>query len=400
MIPEHRDTRINTSKNQKARYILVFSVILTIIILFLIGLYVRWTEWSALKEQKVKQSLLNVRVLTIHPEHKMTSLVLPGFLDSYNVTPILARANGYLKQFYVDIGDHVHTNQLLCEIETPDIDAEWLQAKADLESALAKQDIAKITANRWEGLWQKDAESISKQEVDQTFAQYQAAIADVNAAKANLERLEILKDFKYVYAPFDGVITERNIDLGSLITVGNETLTQPYVVGGESLIQPLFKINNSKIIRVFVEVPQPYYPQIKDGVNVDVTVPEHPDKVFKGTIDRNASALDPVSRTLFTQINIDNNENILLPGLYSEVSFTFEPYREEFEIPIAALLIRDGPPCVAIVEEDNTVRLQKVEIGRDFGKGVQIINGLHDGNRIILNPNYRIKDGVKVNTNP
>ena len=214
--------------------------------------------------------------------------------------------------------------------------------------------------------------------------------------KRNVEHLEVLKDFKYVYAPFDGIIVERNIDIGSLISAGNETMTQPYTAGFETFSQPLFKIANTEILRVFVEVPQPYYPYIKDGVKAQVSVPEYPEQVFTGVIDRNAIALDQVSRTLLTQVNIENKGNLLRPGLYSEVKFSFKPYKDSFNIPIAALIIRDGPPFVAILKEDNTVSLQQVQIGKDYGKSVQIIKGLKAGDRVILNPNYRIKEGIKV----
>lgn len=344
----------------------------------------------------VNQSIPTVRVMTANAENEAVSLTLPGFLVGYNVTPILARTNGYLKNFLVDIGDEVKANQLLCEIETPDVDAEAIQAKADLERAIARREIAKITADRWAGLYKQDSESISKQEVDQTSAEFQAAIAEVAAAQAHLEYLEVLKDFKYVFAPFDGVIVERNIDIGSLISAGNESMTQPYVTGFETFSQPLFKVAGIKTLRVFVEVPQPYYPYIKDGINAQVSVPEYPEQTFTGIIDRNAIALDEVSRTLLTQINIENKGNVLRPGLYTEVKFSFKPYKDSFNIPIGALIIRDGPPFIALLNEDNTVSMQQVLIGKDHGKSVQIIQGLKQGDRIILNPSYRIKEGIKV----
>jgi membrane fusion protein (multidrug efflux system) len=232
--------------------------------------------------------------------------------------------------------------------------------------------------------------------VDQTVAAYQSAVADAEAAEATIKRLIILRDFKRIYAPFDGKIVERNIDIGSLISAGNQSLTQPYLTGYEVVNQPLFQIANMEFLRAFVEVPQPYFPYIKDGIEAQVHVPEFQNEVFSGIINRNASALDQIARTLLTQVNIENKGNLLRPGLYAEVKFLFKPYRDTFIIPIAALIIRDGPPFLALLKDDDTVALQQVTIGRDFGKSIQIIKGLQEGDKVILNPNFRIRDGIKV----
>lgn len=385
--------KINLKQKSSATPIVILVLIFAL--LFSIGLFFRRMVWQEQKEQGVN-SLPNVQVMRAQPETEKIELVLPGFLVAYNVTPILARTNGYLKSFLVDIGDKVKANQLLCEIDTPDVDAELLQAKANLQSALARKEIAQITAERWAGLYQQNSKSISKQEVDQTNSGHVAAVADVHAAQANVERLEVLKNFKYVFAPFDGIVVERNIDIGSLISAGNETMTQPYAVGFETVSQPLFKIANTEVLRVFVEVPQPYYPYIEDGIEAQVSVPEYPEQVFKGIINRDAFALDEMSRTLLTQVNIKNEGNLLRPGLYTKVKFSFEPYRNSFRIPIGALIIRDGPPLVALLKEDNTVSLQQVMIGKDYGKSIQIIRGIQEGDRIIVNPNFRIRDGIEV----
>jgi RND family efflux transporter MFP subunit len=383
-------------KNRWGSFLLIFLVIIVIVVLFLIGLFYRLEERQELERNVSGQELPVVQVMTAYPDNREVSLTLPSFLVGYNVTPLLARTNGYLKNFYVDIGDHVKKGQLLCEIDTPDTDAELATARGTLKSLQAKEAIAKVTAERWERLYQRDPDAIPKEEVDETAAAYQSAIADVEAAKATVALREVLVDFKYVYAPFDGIIVERNIDIGSLISAGNESLTQPYLTGFEVLTQPLFKIAVTEFLRAFVAVPQPYYPFIKDGVKAQVTVQEHPDEVFSGVIDRNANALDQVARTLLTQVNIENKRNLLRPGLFTEVNFFFKPYENSFNIPIGALIIRDGPPFVALLKDDDIAFLQKVKIGWDFGKSVQIIEGLEEGDKIILNPNYRIQNGVKV----
>jgi RND family efflux transporter MFP subunit len=380
----------------KISFLLILLIIVIIVALFLMGFFYRLGEQRELEKRASAHSLPGVRLMIAKPEDQKIILTLPSFLVGYNVTPVLARTNGYLKNFYVDIGDKVEKGQLLCEIDTPDVDTQWQQAKANLESLKAKEAIAKITAERWARLYKLDPDAISKEEVDETLATYKSAVADVEAGKATVEHLAVLKDFKYVFAPFDGIIIERNIDIGSLISVGNETLTQPYTTGFEVLTQPLFKVANMEMLRAFVDVPQPYYPYIKDGICAEVSVAEYPEEVFTGIIDRNASALDQVARTLLTQVNIENKGNLLRPGLFTEVKFIFKPYRNSFDIPISALIIRNGPPFVALLKDDDTIFLQEVQIGRDFGKSIQIVKGLTEGDKIVLNPTFRIKDGVKV----
>lgn len=374
---------------------LVAAALLILAILFAAGLLFRKIHQSRQNDRK-SPAVPQVHIMTAKPSTEDILLTLPGYLVAYNVTPILARTNGYLKNFLVDIGDTVEENQILCEIETPDIDAEWEQAKAILASIEAKNKIAHITAHRVNDLYNYDQESISKQDVDEKNAAYEAAIADVTAAQANINRLEVLKNFKYVRAPFKGIVAERNIDVGSLISIGNENMTQPYQSGYETVSRPLFKISNLNPLRVFVDVPQPFYPHIKDGAEAQISVPEYPNKVFKGVIDKNAIVLNQSTRTLLTQVNIENPEYLLRPGIYALVQFAFKPYRDSFTIPIQALIIRNGPPFVAILNENNIVEMREVRIGRDNGKSVEIIHGINEGDRLVTNPNFRIKEGLKV----
>jgi RND family efflux transporter MFP subunit len=388
---KHRRTFLN----RPSFIILGVLSIVIIVILFSIGFFERFAEKQG--GNAIQGSTIpTVRVMIAEPESEEVPLTLPSFLVGYRVTPILARTSGYLKNFYVDIGDYVRAGQLLGEIDVPDVDAELPPAKSSLESLKAKLEIAKLTAERWTRLYRQDPDAVPKEEVDQTIAAYQSAAADVQAAQQTVDRLTVLQNFKYIYAPFDGVVVERNIEIGSLISAGNETLTQPYITGYEVLNQPLFQIASTDVLRAFVEVPQPYYPYIADGVKAEVHVPEYPNEVFTGIINRNAGALDQLSRTLLTQVNIENRKNLLRPGIYAEVKFLFKPYRNSFNIPIGALIIRNGPPFVALVKEEDMVFLQEVHIGRDFGKSVQIVKGLKEGDKVILNPNFRIKDGIKV----
>jgi len=379
-------------------YLLIPIVVLTLVILTFLYPH-RFDHFWKRQEPKnevEEQPLPAVRTMIARPESHSTELSLPSFLVADHVTPILARTNGYLNKFYVDIGDRVKKGQLLCEIDIPDVDAQIPPAQANLKSLQAKEEIAKVTAERWARLYHQDPDAIPKEEVDQTIAAYHSAMADVESAKRTIDYLTVLQSFKKVYAPFDGVVVERNIDVGSLISSGNETLTQPYVTGFEVLNEPLFKISSTEVLRAFVEVPQPYYPFIKDGLKAQVHVSEYPHEIFPGIIDRNANALDQVARTLLTQVNIENKGNLLRPGLFADVKFFFPPNKNNFTIPIGALIIRDGPPMVALLKENDTVFLQQVHIGRDFGNSVQIIKGIKEGDCLIVNPNFKIKEGTKV----
>lgn len=328
---------------------------------------------------------LQVHVMQVSPEEKETELTLPSFLEAINITPIWARTNGYLIKWYVDIGDKVKAGDLLATIDTPSVDEELNHAQGVLAAAVTKENIAKVTKERGKALYEHNKEAISLEEIDQLVAAHEQAVAEVEAAKGNVGRVKYLQGFKNLYAPFDGIIIERNVDIGSLITEGSSNRPQQ-----------LFKIAKYDVLRAFVDVPQAYFSLIKDGVQAEVTVPEFPGKIYLGKIDRNAGALNPVARTLLTQVNIENKKGELLPGLYADVKFKFKPDRKSFVIPIGALIIRSGPPYVAIVTEDNTVRLQEVKIGRDFGSTIEIIEGLTEGDTIISPATAKVKEGIKV----
>ncbi|MDE3045534.1 MAG: efflux RND transporter periplasmic adaptor subunit [Verrucomicrobiota bacterium] len=330
-----------------------------------------------------------VRVMKVYPESKETELLLPSFLDAINVTPIWARTNGYLSNWWVDIGDKVKTGDLLASIDTPDVDQEVVQAEGDLGAAIAKENIARITAERGLKLIQHNPEAISREEVDQMVANHQAALADIEAAKGRLGRYKYLQGFKNLYAPFDGTITERDIDIGSLITAGSNNYAQQ-----------IFQIAKSDVLRAFVNVPQNYFHLIKDGLEAEVTIPQLPKKIFIARIDRNAGALDPMSRTLLTQVNIENPRGELLPGLYAEVKFKFKPETANFLLPIEAVIIRAGPPFVALVDSNNCIHLQQVKIGRDYGSTIEILEGLREGDLIVSRATDRIKEGIKVRQSP
>ncbi len=342
---------------------------------------------------------LSFMVMAVHADEKDQELILPSYLVAMNISPIWARVNGYLKNFHVDIGDRVKKGQLLAEIDVPDIEEQVMQAEGELASFIAKENIASITAARWTQLYERNPEAISAEEVDQMVTAYQAAIGDTAAAKGNLGYLQTLQDFKHIYAPFDGIITTRDIDIGYLITLGsnNNPLGYPEEFNQN---KALFQIARCDVLRAFVDVPQPCFYLIKDGMSAEVRIPEYPEKVFRGVIDRNAKSLDPLARTLLTQINIDNSNGQLVPGLYAEVKMKFKPERKTYIVPIAAVIIRSGPPYIAIVKHGHTVHLQEVKIGRDYGDAMEIIAGLSDDDVIITNPTDRIKEGIYIEPIP
>lgn len=364
--------------------------LLLILVILLVGAYFagwlpRHFKAEELNANAEQETVLKVRVLKIKPDLKKQILVLPSSTVAFHETPIWARVNGYLKDYYKDIGDRVTTGQLLSIIDTPELDAELDQARADMANFKARLEIAEITAERWQGLYNDDPGATTQEEVDERNYAYKSAQAAAVAAWANVVRLRSLQDFKNIVAPFSGIITERTIDIGSLITAGSNDSPQQ-----------LFKIANIDIIRVFVDVPQNYFRSIQVGQAVEVKVAEFQNKVFKGTVTRTANALDPIARTLLTEIYIDNKNQELFPGLYAEVAFSLTPTKIGFVIPAEALIIRTGPPQVAIVNRGQNIELRTVTIGIDNGSSVEIVEGIEAGDSVVINPSEKIQPGVHV----
>lgn len=372
-------------KNIDKKWVLIGSTALLFVVLFLIG-WIPHLINNAKNEALAKQDPLpRVQTLLLKPNTKPIELILPSSAQAWHITPIWARTNGYLTNFLVDIGDVVKENDLLAEIDTPEVDQEVGQAHAELLNSIYLRNIAKITSDRWQTLWEKNKEAVTKQEVDQYLANFQSAQATVEANEKNLSRLTYLQQFKHVYAPFDGVITQRSIDIGSLIS-GN--------INQEP--QELFQIAEMDTIRFFVDVPQTYFRQIKEGVEAEVTVQQFPDKVFKGVVSRYAKALDPTARTLRTEVDVKNEEGLLLTGLFGRVKFLMYPENVNFIIPTTAIVIRSGFPQVATVDNDQIVHLKQVQIGRDYGKDMEITSGLQVDDRIVTLPTDKVREGVRV----
>lgn len=371
--------------SKKARPLLIGGIAVLIICAIVFGFVPRLAQWKKIEKIASDPKLPSVSIMEVKAETKPIDLVLPSTTDGIHITPIWARTDGYLSEFLVDIGDRVKSGQLLAVIDTPEVDKQLLQARADLQSAIAKLEIARITAQRWEKLYSSNPQAVPQQEVDERAATFHSAEADVKAFQENVDRLEKIKGFQKIYAPFDGTIIERNIDIGSLITAGSNGNPQQ-----------LFKIAQMDILRVFVNVPQSFFRLIKDGVTADVLIKEFPSRTFKGTVARTAGALDPIARTLLTEVHIDNTDHALMVGLYAEVHFSLIPDVAYFIIPTQALIIRTGEPKVAIIDDKNIVSMVPVTIGRDFGKTIEVTSGLNQNDKLITNPSERIKRDIKV----
>ncbi len=323
-------------------------------------------------------------VVTVHPlaEKPDEELVLPGSMQAYEESPIYARTNGYLLKWYKDIGSRVNKGELLADIDTPEVDQELSQARATRQQTAAQLDLARISADRYKALRKTD--SVSQQETDTQTSGYAQAEANLAAADANVRRLEQLESFKHVYAPFSGVLTKRNVDPGALINAGGAGT-------------PMFTMARVDPLRVFVNVPQAYFPAIKTGMPAYVTLQEIPGQKFKATVARTADAIDPATRTLLTEVDVPNKDEHLLPGSFGEVHFSPKIDVFKVTVPVNAMLFRQEGPRVAVVGPDNKVQLRSITIGRDYGTTLEVLQGVGLEDRIIINPADSLEEGQKVN---
>jgi RND family efflux transporter MFP subunit len=308
------------------------------------------------------------------------AFTLPGNVTAYTDSPIYARTSGYLTKWYYDIGSHVRKGALLAEISTPELDQQLIQAQADLGTAEANAKNAKAQAQRYQGLAPSSA--VSQQDTETFANQASATASGVKSAEANVERLKELQAFEKVYAPFDGVVTARSIDIGQLIDTG--------------AARELFHMQALTTLRVYTNVPQAYTTNLKRGSKIDVTFPEYPGRTFQGTLVRTAEAIDPSSRTLLVEIDIDNRKGELLPGALAQVHFK-APAIQTFIVPVSAIIFRREGTQVGTLRADNTAHLAPVIIGQDDGKTVQIFSGLKEGDLVIQDPPDSLIDGEKVN---
>jgi RND family efflux transporter MFP subunit len=364
--------------------LLVFAAIGSLALAFFIytGLASRAKASAGLERTTLEQSVPTVAV--IHP--KFTSgvpeVVVPGNIQAFVDTPLWARTNGYLKGWYADIGAHVKAGQLLATIESPETDQQLQQAREDLATAAANLKLAQITADRYNDLFKTD--SVAKQDVDNAVQNAAARTTAVNSAQANVKRFEQLVAYEKIFAPFDGVITARNIDVGALVNAGSNT------PGKE-----LFHLASTSTLRVYVNVPEVYERAATNGVKADLTLSEFPGRVFHGTVVRNADSIDPGSRTLLVEVDVKNPTGELLPGAYASVHLKLPSKLEAVTVPANTLLFRAEGLRVAVVR-DGRARLVPVAMGRDFGEEVQLLSGISNSDEVIVNPSDSIVSGQQV----
>jgi RND family efflux transporter MFP subunit len=306
-------------------------------------------------------------------------LVLPGEIQAFYNAPIHARVSGYLKKWYVDIGAPVKAGQVLADIDTPDLDQQVLQARADLATAQANESLAATTAKRWQGLVAADA--VSKQEADEKQGDFAAKSSLVNAARANLNRLLALESFKKITAPFAGVVTARNTDIGQLIAAGTPNDAA------------LFTVADQHKLRVYVRAPQNYSSMIHNGIAAAVSVPEYPGQTFAAVVTGQAQAVGPQSGAELVELSLDNAEGRIKSGDYAQVSFQLSAPVTTTRLPVTALQYRQEGPVVAVVGPDNHVRIRKVTVNRDLGSSVEIGAGVSAADRVVDNPPEALADG-------
>jgi RND family efflux transporter MFP subunit len=368
---------------QRPKRLKFFAILIVALAVCIVGYGIvsRSLASSNLRAATDAQALPTVNIVTPSGGGER-HLVLPGDIRAFNEAPIYAQVSGYLQNFYADIGTQVHQGQLLGLIDTPDLDQQLVQAKADLATAAANEQLEAVTAKRWKALLAQDA--VSQQDEDDKQGALQAGIAQVDAAQANVQRLQAMEVFKRIVAPFDGVVTSRATDIGALISVGSPAQV------------PLFTVDDEHRLRIYVNVPQNYSAEIKPGMTARFTVPEYPNHEFTAVLVSTARAIDTSTGTLLVQFQMDNSGAKLQPGDYAQVHFDLPADQGAIIIPASALMFRDSGMQVATVDANHRVTIKNVSLGRDFGTTVEITDGLSKTARIINDPPDVLQSGDTV----
>jgi RND family efflux transporter MFP subunit len=366
----------------RGRVLLILFAI-AVIAAIVYGIRVRSATEKKLERATVESAIMSVHVTSPVVGSASQDLVLPGNVQAFTETPIYSRTDGYLKKWYFDIGSHVRRGQLLAEIDTPEVDQQLQQSRAELERIQANMELAGVTSSRWQSLLAKHA--VSQQEADQARSNYIAAQAAVDASKANVRRLEQLQSYERILAPFDGIITARNTDIGDLIQAGS----------GSNNPRELFHLAAVGKLRVYVAVPEVYADSIHDGDSASVTQDSSPGLKIPGKIVRNANSIDHATRTLNVEVDVDNSKNILRPGAYVFVHFGLPAEVDTVTIPSNTLLFRSEGLRVGVVRNDR-VQMVPVTIGHDYGNTVEVVSGLTSSDKVILDPSDSLRSGMEV----
>jgi RND family efflux transporter MFP subunit len=356
-------------------------ILLLVIGGLLLGFFPRLRERRTAVADMTQLAIPTVSVVSLTPLKSGDGLILPAEIRPWREASIYARANGYLKDWKTDIGAHVQANQLLAEIETPDLDQQLDQAKAQVVLAQAKLHLAETTDVRWQTLLK--TVSVSQQEADEKSAARETEAAAVEAERANMRRLQQLVFFERVIAPFDGTVTRREVDIGDLIVAGS---------GGREL----FHVAQTGKLRVYVRVPEPYALAVAPGQTASLTTPESPGQVFDAKVITTSESIATSSRTLVTELEVDNSKNQILPYSFGELRIKPNDSDPPLTLPSDVLIFRSLGLQVGVVRSDGTVELRSVKVGRDFGQNIEIVSGVTPADRVIANPTDSLVDGVKV----
>jgi RND family efflux transporter MFP subunit len=362
------------------RYALILLVVA--LVLGIWGEVSRVLARSALRKEAATAAVLTVTTVKAEPSAAGEELVLPGTVQAYIEAPIYARTSGYLKSWFTDIGTQVTKGRLLGEIETPEVDQQLAQAQADLATARANEALSLSTNSRWQGLLA--TESVSKQDADEKAGDAAAKKALADSAAANVARLRELESFKRVVAPFSGVITTRNTDIGALINAGQSAGTE------------LFRIADTHKLRIYVRVPETFASAATPGLDAELRFAERPSKLYAAKTVRTSNALDPTLRTLQVELELDNAKGEIFPGAYAEVHFKLPPGVDSLRLPANTVLFRAAGLQVATVDGEHRVKLKNIVQGRDFGNTIEVLSGLAPNDTVVLNPPDSITDGVEV----
>jgi RND family efflux transporter MFP subunit len=401
-------------QNRRPSTLTLVLIALLLAVLIVVGFFVGYLPRQrreavlAAESKETGRTLPVVNVSRVTRSEAKSLLVLPGNIQAVTEAPILARATGYIRKRYVDIGDRVKTGQVVAEVEAPELDQQILQANAAIDQAKssvqqaeaaiqqgrANENLARLTAGRMANLLGRGV--ISKQDNDNAQAQYAAQQANVEAlvkaaaamrssvtaAEANLARLNQIKTYQTVRAPFDGVITLRNVDTGALVNEGSTLL---------------FRVAQTGTLRTYINLPQSDAESVKVGQHAIVSIAELPGRKFDGVVARTSNALDPATRTLLTELQVRNTDGALMPGMFAQVDLTVPRKFPPLLIPGDTLVVRSDGPQVAVVRPDATVHFTRIQLGRDYGDRLEVLSGLEEGQQLAVNPSDEVREGVKVN---
>jgi len=394
MLPQTEDRRptsaqisllneVQVGKRSRKSWLILTIVLVAVAALLISGILSRVKARTNLNAETAQVAIASVSVVSPQKTAPAQEIILPGNVQPFITSPIYSRTNGYLRKWYFDIGAHVKKGQLLAVIETPEVDQQLEQSLSNLNTAKANLELANITKDRYQGLLKTNA--VSKQDVDNAVGTYNANKAIVEANQANVKQLQAMKSFEKIYAPFDGVITARNTDIGDLINSGSSG----------NVKTDLFHIAQPGVLRVYVNVPEEYSQGVKVGMTADLRLAEFPGRKFQGKLVRTAEAINLTTRTLLIEVDVDNPTGTLLTGSYAEVHLAIPSQTSTFLLPVNTLIFRSQGLHVGVVK-DGKVVLTAVTAGHDFGNEIEIVSGLKPDDKVIINPPDSIVHGQQV----